>query len=85
MTTKFRDDWVDRFIAEGKAKGRALVILRALAVRGVEVPAKVREQVLSCTDIGQLDVWTDRAATATSLEEVFGVDDIGVTAPDICP
>jgi hypothetical protein len=46
--------------------------LRVLAARGLEVPAKVREQILSCTDISQLDTWGDRAATATSLEEVFG-------------
>ena len=76
MTTKFSDDFVDRFLAkgrsEGRAEGEAHMILRVLAARGVEVPDKVREQVLSCTDIGQLDVWVDRAATATSLEEVFG-------------
>jgi hypothetical protein len=36
------------------------------------VPADVREQVLSCTDISQLDIWADRAATAASIEEVFG-------------
>lgn len=54
------------------AKGGARGLLRALGARGVEVPAKVREQVLSCADISQLDIWVDRAATATSLEEVFG-------------
>jgi hypothetical protein len=36
------------------------------------VPADVREHVLSCTDISQLDIWADRAATAASIEEVFG-------------
>jgi len=76
ITTKFSDDFVDRFRAEGEAKGRAegeaSSILRVLAARGLEVPDKVREQVLSCTDISQLETWTVRAATATSLEEVFG-------------
>jgi hypothetical protein len=43
-----------------------------LAARGLEVPATVREQILSCTDVSQLDIWADRAVTAASLEEVFG-------------
>jgi len=80
MTTKFGDTFVDRWFAEGEAKGRAegevkgdaRSILRVLAARGVEVPDEVQEQVLSCTDIGQLETWTNRAATATSVEEVFG-------------
>jgi len=79
MTAKFKDEFVDRLLAEGAeagaramAKGEARMLLRVLGARGVEVPAKVREQVLSCADISQLDIWVDRAATATSLEEVFG-------------
>ena len=65
MTTKFRDTFVDRLLAEGEAKGEAKgearTILRVLAARGLEVPAEVREQVLSCTDVSQLDIWADRA------------------------
>jgi hypothetical protein len=72
MTTKFKDTFVDRLLAEGEAKGDARTILRVLAARGLAVPTKVREQVLSCTDISQLETWADRAATATSVEEVFG-------------
>lgn len=80
MTTKFRDAFVDRLLAEGEAKGRAAgrvegeaqMILRVLAARGLEVSARVREQVLSCTDTAQLETWTDRAATANSAEDVFG-------------
>jgi hypothetical protein len=72
MTTKFSDDFVDRFRAEGKAEGEAHIILRVLAARGFEVPTNTREQVLSCTDFGQLETWADRAVTATSVEEVFG-------------
>ena len=76
MTTKFKDTFVDRLLAEGEAKGEAKgearTILRVLAARGLEVPTKVREQVLSCTDISQLDTWADRATTASSVGEVFG-------------
>lgn len=76
MTAKFKDEFVDRLLAEGEAKGEAKgearTILRVLAARGLEVPAKVRGQVLSCTDSSQLETWIDRAAIAVSVEEVFG-------------
>ena len=76
MTAKFKDEFVDRLLAQGEAKGEAKgearSILRVLAARGLEVPAKVREQVLSCTDSSQLETWTYRAAIAVSVEEVFG-------------
>jgi hypothetical protein len=72
MTAKFKDEFVDRLLAEGEAEGEARTILRVLAARGLEVPAKVSEQVLSCTDSSQLETWTYRAAIAVSVEEVFG-------------
>jgi hypothetical protein len=100
MTTAFKDEFIDRIKAEGRAevlndefidrikaegcaegealgraegevKGRADMLLRILAARGLEVPDPVRERVLSCTDLGQLDAWGDSAVTATTLDEVF--------------
>jgi hypothetical protein len=71
-TTPFRNDFVDRLLAEGKAEGLAQMILRVLAARGLEVSAETRRRVLSCTDTGQLEAWGDRAATAATVQEVFG-------------
>jgi predicted transposase YdaD len=83
MTTVFKDKFIDRIKAEGqaegkaegeakgKAEGEARMILRMLAARGLEVPAEIRQRVLSCADTGQLEAWGDRAATAASLDEVF--------------
>ena len=83
MTTVFEDDFVERYIAEGEARGRAEgeargraegeagMLLRVLAARGFEVPGHVRERVLACTDLGQLESWGDRAATAATLDDVF--------------
>ena len=48
------------------------MILRVLSARGLPVPAAIRHRVLSCADTGQLEAWGDRAATATTLEDVFG-------------
>jgi hypothetical protein len=84
MTTKFRDDFIDRYLAEGEVKGRAegevkgraegeaRIVLRILAARGLQVPDKIREQVLACQDTSQLETWADRAATADSVDDVFG-------------
>jgi hypothetical protein len=48
------------------------VILQVLDARRVVVPDEIRDQVLACTDIAQLDAWGYRAATAQSIEDVFG-------------
>jgi predicted transposase YdaD len=83
MTTAFKDEFIDRIKAEGRAegeaagraegevKGRAEMLLRILAARGLEVPDRVRERVLTCTDLSQLDAWGDSAVTATTPDEVF--------------
>jgi hypothetical protein len=58
--------------AKGQAKGEAQMILRILAARGLQPPAAIRERVLACTDTSQLETWGDRAATANTIEDVFG-------------
>jgi hypothetical protein len=72
MTTVYKDDFIDRYKAEGKAEGAAQMILRVLSARGMEVPGEVRERALGCSDNRQLETWGDLAATAVSLDEVFG-------------
>jgi hypothetical protein len=39
--------------------------------RGLAVPDDLRERVLSCTDTAQSEEWAERAATASSLTEIF--------------
>lgn len=34
------------------------------------LPTAVREQILACTDLAQLDVWLRRAVTATTADDV---------------
>ncbi|HTZ25743.1 MAG TPA: hypothetical protein VMC83_17250 [Streptosporangiaceae bacterium] len=58
--------------AMGLARGRAQTILQVLAARGIDVPAEIRDQVLACTDIAQLDAWSTKAATAQTIAQVFG-------------
>ena len=56
--------------AEGKAEGEGQAVLTVLDARGVPVPDAIREQILACTDLAQLDTWLRRAVTATAANEV---------------
>jgi hypothetical protein len=46
-------------------------VLLVLTARGIDVPDHVRTRITSCTDQTQLDTWLKRAATATSIDELF--------------
>jgi hypothetical protein len=84
MATVFKNEFLDTLQAEaeargsargearGEAAGRAQMILQVLAARNIAVPTEIRDQVLACTDIGQLDAWGSKAAVAPSVEEIFG-------------
>jgi hypothetical protein len=61
----------DKLLAEGEAKGEARILLRVLVARGLQVPDEIRERVLACSDTAQLETWSDRAATAASVADVF--------------
>nr|MDT0665135.1 hypothetical protein [Micromonospora sp. DSM 115978] len=58
--------------ARGKAEGEARAVLAVLEARGVDVPDGVRQDIASCTDLNQLDVWIRRAGTATTIEDLLG-------------
>lgn len=56
---------------EGRAEGRAEGLLLLLGVRGIAVTDADREKIDACTDPQLLHQWLQRAATASSAEEVF--------------
>ena len=66
-TYEYRSEFARGYYSQGEADA----LLEVLDVRGIDVPADVRERITGCTDIGQLRVWLRRAATAHSLDEVF--------------
>lgn len=59
---------------EGVAQERAAKVLELLDLRGIPVPAAVREQVEVCSDLDLLDTWFKRAVRAENAEDLF-VDD----------
>ncbi|MFC9909065.1 hypothetical protein [Streptomyces sp. NPDC127197] len=59
---------------EGKAEGEAKGILSVLEVRGIPVPASVRERITTCTDLERLDAWLERSRTVAHAEDLFAED-----------
>jgi hypothetical protein len=56
--------------ARGEARGEGHAVLTVLDARGIAVPPAVRERILACTDLAQLDTWLRRATTASTADEV---------------
>ncbi|PXY27751.1 hypothetical protein [Prauserella muralis] len=69
---EYQSEFVRRNVVQGRAEGEATALLAVLAARGIEVPDDIRRRITGCTDLQQLETWIRRAATATSVEQLFG-------------
>jgi hypothetical protein len=58
--------------AEGRAKERAMMVLRVLENRGIPTLSATRDRVTACTDLETLGRWLDRAFVVDTAEEIFG-------------
>ena len=56
--------------ARGEVRGEARGVLKVLDARGIAVSEALRERILSCTDPAMIDVWTRRAAVASTAASV---------------
>jgi hypothetical protein len=70
-TYEYQSDFARRYFFQGKTEGEAKALLAVLAARGIEVPAEARARITGCTDLDQLDTWVRRAATASSIGDLF--------------
>jgi hypothetical protein len=59
---------------EGRIQDRQEMTLRILEWRDIPVPDSVRERVMNCTDLNQLEVWAQRAVHATDATELFDAE-----------
>lgn len=57
---------------EGRSEEAARAVLTVLRVRGITLPDEVRERILAQKDTEILERWLERAAVATSADEVVG-------------
>jgi hypothetical protein len=58
--------------AEARAEARADDVLTVLRVRGIALPDAARDRILVEKDVAQLKRWLEKAAVASSIEEVIG-------------
>jgi len=70
-TSEYEKTLAERIHDHGMAEGKAEAVLRLLEARHLHPSQEQRDQVMSCTDAGQLDRWFDRAITASTAAEVF--------------
>lgn len=71
---KFRDLIARSYaqgLAEARAKGWAVSVVRVLDRRGVPMTDADRSRILSCTDQALLVRWLDRSLDATTIEDVL--------------
>ncbi|MFG2347278.1 hypothetical protein [Streptomyces phaeochromogenes] len=69
--------------AKGRAEGEAKGILLVLEVRGIPVPADVRERITTCTDLDRMDAWLERSRTVERAEDLFAEDpEVPGTTPE---
>jgi hypothetical protein len=57
--------------AEGRVEGEVKSILAVLKARNIAIPEFLRQRISTCDDIEQLEIWIERAATATTIDDLF--------------
>jgi hypothetical protein len=74
-TGKYEKTFVERIHDDGKVDGKVESkvedVMRLLELRGLAPTEEQRQRVMSSTDLGQLQLWFGRAATASTAAEVF--------------
>ena len=87
MEDLFKDPFIDRFIEEGKQQGMeqgieqgkqlgradsaTRVLLTILTARGIAIADQLRARIAECTDPDLLERWATRAATSSTIDDVF--------------
>jgi hypothetical protein len=64
-------EFQSRYARRLRAEAAATMLIKVLRARGIDVPDDIRARITECTDLDQLDSWAERAATATSVNDLF--------------
>jgi hypothetical protein len=70
-TWEYKSDFARRYYGQGRTEGEAKALLGFLDARGIDVPDAARERIMQCTDLDQLEIWVRRAATVSTVDELF--------------
>ncbi|MEU7882780.1 hypothetical protein [Microbispora bryophytorum] len=76
---RYFSEWVNKGLEQGLEQGREQgraeaeidAVLAVLDARGLDVSFEVRERISRCSDLHLLERWIRRAATVTSVDELF--------------
>jgi hypothetical protein len=70
-TIEWKSDFIEGFHRQGREEGKAEYLIKMIDARRIVVTDQERQQIISCTDITQLDQWFDRALNATTAADIF--------------
>ena len=70
--SEFARKHVNQGRVEGRVEGRAEAVIEILDARRVKMSDDDRTRITACQDIEQLTTWIRRAATADSVDDLFG-------------
>lgn len=72
---EYKSDFARKYVAQGRAEGRAeeaaRALLTVLRARGIAVPDAVRERIQAQKDPERLECWLEKAAVASSVAAVI--------------
>jgi hypothetical protein len=71
-SAKFHSAFVDGLLHQGEVKSKVEDLIKVIRARGLGLTQARQELVTSCSDLGQLDTWFDRALDAKTADEIFG-------------
>ncbi len=75
MHRQFEDNCVEVIASRGREEGwldaAASALLMVLDARGISVTNQARALISGCSNLDELQGWTTRAATVTTIDEVF--------------
>ena len=74
---EYQSDFVRKHYFQGKAEGKAELLLKLLRLRGFIVDAALEARVHACHDAAQIDAWAEQVLSATSLADVFAATPAG--------
>ena len=68
---EYQSDFARKYVAQGRAGGKAEDILAILEERGIPIRTEERERILGTAELEVLNAWVRRAVTVRSTDELF--------------
>ncbi|MFD1540153.1 hypothetical protein [Nonomuraea guangzhouensis] len=70
-TYRYQGEYAQSLRAEGRAEGEVKLLLIFLESRGIALSDGDRKRITTCGDVARLELWAERAALVSTVEELF--------------